>query len=127
MNKVMLIGHLGSDPELRFTPNGRPVARLRLATNEKWKNEDGSPGERTDWHTIDVWGALAENVSRYLTKGRQVAVEGRLQYDRVAQPDGGEDKWYTKIVASRVEFLGSGNGNGSSVSEEPAAEEEIPF
>ena len=127
MNKVMLIGHLGKDPELRYTQNGRPVARLSVATNERWTKADSTQEERTDWHTVDAWGRTAENCAQYLAKGRQVFIEGRIQYDAVPQEDG-STKYYTKIVAQQVEFLG-GNGQRQPVGEanETPIVEEIPF
>lgn len=123
LNKVMLIGYLGNDPELRFTGNGKPVANFRMATNNSYIGSDGQKVDQTEWHNIVCWGKLGETVNQYLQKGRQVYVEGRIQTDIVGE---GEDrKYYTKVIASRVLFLG-GNGNSQSV-EAQETEEEIPF
>ncbi|MBI3541151.1 MAG: single-stranded DNA-binding protein [Deltaproteobacteria bacterium] len=78
INKVILIGNLGSDPEVRFLPSGQPVANFNIATTEKWSGKDGNPGEKTEWHRIVVFGKQAENCKEYLKKGRQVYIEGRL-------------------------------------------------
>src|SRR5690625_1276029 len=79
VNKVILIGNLGADPELRSTSSGTPVCELRLATNESWRDKQGTMQQRTEWHRVVVWGRQAESVSKYLSKGRSVYVEGRLQ------------------------------------------------
>ena len=81
VNKVLLIGNLGKDPEVRFTPTGRAVAKFPLATSEVWNDNEGQRQERTEWHNIDLWGKQAESLSEYLVKGKQVYVEGRLQTD----------------------------------------------
>jgi single-strand DNA-binding protein len=112
VNKVMVLGNLGRDPELRHTPNGKAVATLRVATNESWTDQAGERQERTEWHMIVVWGRPAENCAQYLKKGRQVFVEGRLQ-TRKWQDKEGQDRWTTEIVADRVQFIGSGGGSGS--------------
>ena len=106
VNKVIIIGNLGADPEVRTTTGGQPVANLRIATNEAWNDKDGNRQERTEWHAVTVWGKQAEHCGRYLTKGRQVYVEGRLQ-SRTYTKDGVEHRAWD-IVASVVTFLGGG-------------------
>lgn len=104
VNKVILVGYLGADPELKYTPSSRPVCNMRLATSESWKDKDGTRQERTEWHRIVVWGDLAENCQKYLAKGRPVYVEGKLQ-TRSWDKDG-QTHYATDIVADRVVFLG---------------------
>lgn len=108
VNKVILIGNLGADPELKYTPSSRALCNLRVATTDVFKSRDGQRQERTEWHRITVWGDMAENCSKYLAKGRSVYVEGRLQtrsYDK-----DGQKHYATDIVADRVVFLGGGGG-----------------
>jgi single-strand DNA-binding protein len=130
LNMVQLIGHLGQDPEMRYTPSGQPVAKFTVATNREWKGADGERKTATDWHNIEVWGKLAEISNQYLAKGRQVYVQGRLQTDKYDDKDG-NTKWFTKVVAQEVKFLGTKpDGAGSVAPEEPAGslgEDEIPF
>jgi single-strand DNA-binding protein len=120
MNKVMLIGNLGGDPEKRFTPAGQPVTTFNIATTERWKDRaNGQPQERTEWHRIVVWGQQAENCAQYLAKGRSVYVEGRLQ-TRQWEDKEGKKRYTTEIVATRVLFLGSqgaGDRRGSTGAE----------
>jgi len=107
-NKVILIGNLGADPELKYTPSQRPLCNLRIATTEVYKDKSGQRQEKTEWHRVTVWGDQAENCNKYLAKGRSVYVEGRLQtrsYDK-----DGQKHYATDIVADRVVFLGSGGG-----------------
>lgn len=112
VNKVILIGNLGADPELRYTPNGnRPVCNLRIATSDSYKDKAGVKQERTEWHSITVWGDQAENCNKYLAKGRTVYVEGRLQ-TRQWDDKEGIKRYSTDIVADRVQFLGGGGGGG---------------
>lgn len=106
MNKALLVGYLGKTPELRFTPQGRAVARFSLATSARWTDNDGQKQERTDWHQIVVWGAQAEACGQYLEKGHQVLVEGKIQTRKYQQD--GQQRWTTEIVAQHVEFLGGG-------------------
>lgn len=113
VNKVLLIGNLGKDPEVRYTQGGAAVANFSVATNEKW-TKDGQAQEKTEWHRIVVWGKTAENCGQYLKKGRSVYIEGRLQ-TRKWQDKEGRDQYTTEIVAQFVQFLGSkGDGGGSS-------------
>lgn len=109
VNKVILIGNLGRDPEMRYTQGGTPVARLSVATTRAWTNKQGERQEETEWHRVTVWGKSAEHCNQYLTKGRQVYVEGRLKTSSYEQD--GIKKWSTEIVADRVQFLG-GRGEG---------------
>ena len=110
VNKVILIGNLGADPELKYTPSSRPLCNLRIATTEVFKDKSGQRQEKTEWHRVTVWGDQAENCNKYLAKGRSVYIEGRLQtrsYDK-----DGQKHYATDIVADRVVFLGSGGGGG---------------
>lgn len=109
INKVILVGNLGSDPDLRSTPGGASVCEFSVATNESWKGKDGQTQDRTEWHKIIVWGRIAENCSKFLSKGRQVYVEGRLQ-TRSWEDKEGTKRYTTEIVARDVQFLGGGSG-----------------
>src|SRR5690625_1152538 len=111
VNKVMLIGNLGADPGLRSTSSGTPVCELRLATNESWRDKQGTMQQRTEWHRVVVWGRQAESVSKYLSKGRSVYVEGRLQTREWNDRDG-QRRYTTEIIASNVVFLQDGRGGG---------------
>ena len=114
-NRVILMGNLTRDPEVRFVPSGRAVADLGLAVNEKYKNSEGDFVERTDFFDITVWGPQGENCGKYLEKGRPVLVEGRLRLD-TWENDQGEKRSKVKVIADRVQFLGSGRaaeGGGS--------------
>jgi len=111
VNKVILVGNLGADPELKYTPSQRPLCNLRIATTDVFKDKGGQRQERTEWHRVTVWGDQAENCSKYLAKGRSVYIEGRLQtrsYDK-----DGQKHYATDVVADRVVFLGSGGGAGA--------------
>ena len=116
LNKVMLIGNLGQDPETRYTQDGRAVSNFSLATNMKWKNKEGDQQEQVEWHRIVVFGNLAEICQKYLKKGKQVYIEGRIQ-TRKWQDDDGNNRYTTEVVANQMKMLGS---NGKS---EPAANE----
>jgi len=109
VNKVILVGNLGADPELKYTPSNRPVCNLSVATNEVWKDKDGKKQEKTEWHRVNVWGEQAENCSKFLSKGRMVYVEGRLQ-TRSWDDKEGKKRYSTEVVAERVVFLGGGGG-----------------
>jgi single-strand DNA-binding protein len=112
-NKVILVGNLGRDAELRYTPGGAPVATLNLATTEVWNDKtSGQKQEKTEWHRIVLWGKSAESLSEYLTKGKQIFVEGRLQ-TRKWQDKDGNDKYTTEIRADRITLLGGGGGGRS--------------
>lgn len=106
VNKVILIGNLGKDPELRYTPGGKAVASFSLATTERWRDSEGVMQDKTEWHNIVVWGRQAETAKEYLAKGRQVYVEGRIQ-TRSWEDKDGNTRYTTEIVAQRLQFLGS--------------------
>lgn len=112
LNKVMLIGNLGKEPEMRFTPNGKNTTSFSLATNEKWTGADGEKKSRTDWHNIEAWGRLAEICNEYLHKGSQVFVEGKLRHEQYEKD--GVKKYFTKVVISSMVMLGSKNGGGNA-------------
>jgi single-strand DNA-binding protein len=112
VNKVILVGRLGGDPELRYTPGGQAVARLSLATSEAWTDKQGQKQERTEWHRVVVWGKMAEVCGQHLSKGRQVYIEGRLQTRSWDDKNSGQKKYSTEIVANTVQFLG-GAGQGA--------------
>jgi len=132
LNKVMLIGHLGRDPEVRSLPSGTSVANFSLATSENWKNKEGKPEERTEWHRIVVFGKQAEICKEYLSKGRQVYLEGRLQ-TKEWQDKEGQKRTTTEIIAHKIVFLGAKGQAptaeaGEEVTYEPVgSEEDIPF
>ncbi len=139
LNKVILIGNLGRDPEVRYTQNGTAVANFTLATNEVWTDKGGERQERTEWHRIVVWGKQAEIVREYLAKGRQVYVEGSLQTRQWDDREGNK-RTTTEIKAARVLMLGrppsssstgspEGGGGTEVVSEDPppGQEDDIPF
>jgi single-strand DNA-binding protein len=138
VNKVILIGNLGRDPELRYTQNGQAVCNFTLATTERFKGRDEAWQERVEWHRIVVWGKTGENCAQYLQKGRSVYVEGRLQ-TREWEDKEGQKRRTTEVVAQTVQFLGprggqagQGGGQGGPPAEEPEAPpeqagDEIPF
>ncbi|KPK18192.1 MAG: single-stranded DNA-binding protein [Betaproteobacteria bacterium SG8_41] len=123
VNKVILIGNLGADPETRYLPSGDAVTNIRVATTEKWRDKGGEQQEHTEWHRIAFFGKLAEIAGEYLKKGSPVYVEGRIR-TRKWQDKEGQDKYSTEIVADRMQLLGSrgggGGGGGEPVSREPA-------
>jgi len=138
VNKAILIGNLGKDPELRYTPGGQAVASFSLATSEKWRDKDGVMQDRTEWHNIVVWGRQAEIAKEYLAKGRPVYIEGRIQTRSWEDKDGNK-RYTTEIVAQRLQFLGtreqavSAAPSGEIPSEAPppadlsAEDEDLPF
>ena len=111
VNKVILIGNLGRDPETRYTTGGDAVTNLRIATTEAWKDKSGEKQEKTEWHTVVLFGRLAEIAGEYLKKGRPVYIEGRLQTRKYTDKEGVE-KYSTEIVADRMQLLGSRDGGG---------------
>jgi len=117
-NKVLLIGNLGRDPEVRTTTSGQPVASFSLATNRRWKDREGGRREETEWHNIVCWGRLAEIAGQYLNKGRQIFVEGRIQTRSWDDQQSGEKRYKTEIIADNFQMLGgrgdSDSGGGSS-------------
>ncbi len=113
VNKVILLGNLGRDPELRYTPGGQPVANFSIATSESWNKKDGSGREeKTEWHRIVAWGRTAELCAQYLAKGRTVYIEGRLQ-TREWENKEGQKQRTTEVIANSVQFIGSGGGGGA--------------
>jgi len=122
INKVILIGNLGADPETRYTASNDAVTNIRIATTETWKDKSGEKQERTEWHTVVFFGKLAEIAGEYLKKGRQVYVEGSLR-TRKWQDKSGNDRYTTEIVASDMKMLGSRTGGTSFevVDKEPEA------
>jgi len=108
INKVIIVGRLGNDPEIRYTQQGVGVTNFNVATSENWMDKAGLKQERTEWHRIVVWGKMAETCSQYLAKGRQVFVEGRLQTRQWEDKEGGK-RYTTEIVASTVQFLDRGD------------------
>jgi len=128
VNKVILIGNLGRDPEVRTTPNGQTVASFTLATSRRWKDKDGNRQEQTEWHNIVVWGRQAETAGQYLTKGKQVFVEGRLQTRSWEDRTSGEKRYKTEVVCENFQMLGGrGDSGGAARSSDPGhAEPEDP-
>lgn len=142
VNKVILIGRLGSNPDVRYTPSGAAVANFNIATNEFWNDKNGQKQERTEWHRIVVWGKQAQLCGEYLTKGRQIYIDGRLQ-TRQWQDKDGQNRYTTEVIANTVQFLGSAgertspqvDSNQSAGFEAPSVkveepsfkEEDIPF
>ena len=118
INKAILVGNLGKDPELRYTASGQAVATFSLATTEKFKDKSGGQQERTEWHTVVAWGSLAEICGKWLVKGKQVYIEGRITYRTYDDRDGNK-RYVTEIVASEMKMLGGrpgeeGGGGGSA-------------
>ena len=113
VNKVILIGNLGRDPETRYMPEGAAITNISVATTEVWKDKNGEKQEKTEWHRVAFFGKLAEIAGEYLKKGSQVYVEGRLQ-TRKWQDKEGNDKYSTEIVADRMQMLGSRQGMGGA-------------
>lgn len=131
LNKVQIIGHLGRDPEMRYTPSGRPVTTFSVATTRSWKTSDGERREETQWFNVVAWGSLAEICNQYLKKGRQVYIEGRLQTRRWEDDDGNK-RSTTEIVAREMIMLGDRRDREESEDEHAdetldEEEEEFPF
>src|SRR5215470_11260206 len=120
VNKVILVGNLGRDPETRYTTGGDAVTNIRVATTDTWKDKNGEKQERTEWHTVVFFGRQAEIAGEYLKKGSQVYIEGRLQ-TRKWQDKEGKDRYTTEIVADRMQMLGSRSGGSDSAPREPRA------
>jgi len=133
--KIIIMGNLGADPEMRYTPSGTPVTNFSVATNRKWTNADGTPGEETIWFRVTAWGKLGETCNQYLSKGRQVFVEGRMNPDpetggpRIWTGQDGVARASFEITAFTVQFLGGRPGAVAAGPEEQAIEEpsDIPF
>ncbi len=139
VNKVMLVGNLGRDVELRYTPGGAAVATLNLATTEVWNDKSGQRQEKTEWHRVVLWGKQAETLAEYLVKGKQIYVEGRLQTRQWDDKDGNK-RYTTEIRGDRIVLLGGGGrgapaARGEAAVDQPAAEpaaaeltdDDIPF
>ena len=138
LNRVMLIGNLGGDPELKYTQNGQAVLRLRLATTESYMNRAGERQQRTDWHTVIIWGKRGEALNNILSKGRSICIEGRIQYRQWEDKDSNK-RTSTEIVATNVVLLGGGRGRdsgapddlggggGSSPPVDDFGDDDIPF
>ena len=122
INKVILVGNLGADPETRYMPSGSAVTNIRVATTESWKDKDtGDQQERTEWHSVAFFGRLAEIVAEYLRKGSQVYIEGKLR-TRKWQDREGNDRWSTEVVANEMQMLGGRPGsNAPAQAPAPAA------
>ena len=130
LNKVMIIGHLGRDPEMRYTPSGKPVTTFTVATGRLWKSADGEQHSETEWFNVVAWGSLAERCKNYLSKGQQVYVEGRLQTRRWDDNEGAKHI-SIEIVANEMLMLGERRENYSSQNNETVtpeeSDEEFPF
>lgn len=132
VNKVILIGNLGKDPEVRYTKNGQAVANFSLATAESWKNAEGKKQERTEWHRVTAWGKLGEICGEYLSKGKQVYIEGRIQ-TRDWEDNDGNKRQTTEIVANNMTMLGQAGGRNKPANDEDPAgmedfeDDDIPF
>jgi single-strand DNA-binding protein len=120
VNKVILVGNLGKDPEVRYTPNGLAVANITIATTEVWKDKaSGENQERTEWHRVAMYSRLAEITGEYLRKGSKVFIEGRLQTRKWQDKTTGQDRYTTEIIADTLEMLG-GKGTGGGMGDAPA-------
>jgi single-strand DNA-binding protein len=130
VNKVILVGNLGKDPEVRYTSGGQAVANLRIATSRSWTDkQSGQRKEETEWHDVEVWGKQAEQCGEFLAKGRQVYIEGRLKTDKWQDKQSGQERSKVKVVADTVRFLGgrgaggagggAGGGRGAPMPDEP--------
>jgi single-strand DNA-binding protein len=142
VNKVILVGNLGRDAELRYTPAGAAVATINMATTEVWNDKAGQRQEKTEWHRVVLWGKSAESLTEYLTKGKQIYVEGRLQTRQWDDKDGNK-RYTTEIRSDKIVLLGGGGGRGASMdrgggdsasahapapeSSEPLTDDDIPF
>ena len=111
VNKVILVGNLGRDAELRYTPGGAAVATLNMATTEVWTDKGGQRQEKTEWHRVVFWGKVAESLTEYLTKGKQVYIEGRLETRQWNDKDGNK-RYTTEIKGDKIVLLGGGGGGG---------------
>lgn len=137
LNKVMIIGHLGRDPEMRYTPSGSPVTSFSVAVSRNWKSRDGEAREETEWFNVNCWDKLAEIANQYLTKGKQVYIEGRLRTHSWDDKTTGEKKYRTEVVATDMTMLGSrgdtggdfggGNDRSTGTTEESPEFDNMPF
>jgi len=141
VNKVILIGNLGKDPELKYTPSGRAVTQFPLATTEQWTGQDGQKNEKTTWHNIVAWGKQAEVMKEYLRKGRQVYIEGRIDNRSYEKKDGSGKAYISEVIVQNFQFIGNrpdnagggGRGADESVPDVPTPEgtasddDDLPF
>ena len=129
VNKVILIGNLGRDPEMRSTQSGQPIATFTLATNRRWKDKSGQKQEQTEWHQVVVWGRQAEVAAQYLTKGKQIFLEGRLQTRSWDDKQSGEKKYRTEVICENFQMLGQRGDvdTGSSSSGGPPPYDDSSF
>jgi len=125
VNKVIILGNVGRDPELKYTPSGTAVTNFTVATNERWKDREGSQQEHTEWHRIVAWGKLAEICGEYLSKGRQVYIEGAIR-SRTYKDRDGNDRTAFDIRADNVVLLGSGGGGSKSSEASRASDDQEP-
>jgi len=125
VNKVILIGRLGQNPEIRYTNSGAPVANFTIATSETWTNKEGKKDEKTEWHKIVAWGKLGELCGEYLSKGRRVYIEGKLQ-TRSWEGKDGNKRYVTEIIAGNVQFLDSPQKKGAETFENTGSQEQPP-
>jgi len=119
VNKVILIGHLGKDPEVRYMTNGEAVANVSLATSENWKDKEGQKQEKTEWHHLIFFRRLAEIAGEYLRKGAQIYVEGKIQTRKWQDKESGQDRYTTEIIVNEMKMLGSKNDHGASLEQIP--------
>jgi single-strand DNA-binding protein len=127
VNKVILIGNLGRDPEVRYTPEGSSITNITIATTDTWKDKNsGEKQERTEWHRVVFFGKLAEIAGQYLKKGRPVYVEGRLQTRKWQDKETGQDRYATEIVAESMQMLGSRQGNDEGAAAPAAPQASAP-
>ena len=122
VNKVILVGNLGKDPEVTYTSGGKAVCKFSLATSEKWTDANGEQKEKTDWHRVVVWGKLAEICGQYLAKGRKAYIEGKISYGQYEKD--GVTHYTTDIVAQNVIFLDGGSGGGYGEKQAPQAKQQ---
>lgn len=149
LNKVMLIGNVGADPELRYTPGGQAVCDVRIATNERWTDKQEQKQERTEWHRLVIWGKQAEVIKKYVQKGSSIYVEGRIQTRTWDDKDDGKKRYMTEIIVQNFQFLdnkgkeiegsgdapptdgddsrSTGSSGTSGSAPRPAADDDIPF
>ncbi len=126
LNKVMIIGHLGRDPELRYTPSGRPVASFSVSTSRTWTSSEGERREETEWFNVVAWGNLAEICKSHLTKGQQVYVEGRLQ-TRGWEDENGTRHYRTELVANEMILLGERRTGAGEIDADAFSDDDYPF
>lgn len=129
LNKVLIIGNLGRDPEMRYTPSGAPVTNFSVAVSRRWKTPDGEQKEETEWFDVECWNKLAETANNYLSKGKQVFIEGRLRTDSWEDQQSGQKRYRTRVVANEMQFLGARgeSSGGDSFGERSMAPQSSDF